>query len=246
MTAVLEAKGLEKRFGSSVIVSGVSLRVAEGERRLILGPNGAGKTTLLNLLSGDLAPDAGDIWFVGRRIERLSAARRARLGVGRTFQVLTLFERNTVVENVLIAALGAHARRWDPFTPFRKMAQAEREAAEALRKVDLLPLADKRVADCAYGQKRRLEMALALVQSPKLLLLDEPFAGLSSNERSQLLDVILSLPAEIAIVMIEHDMDVALKFAGSISVMQAGRIVVEGSKSEVIADPRTREVYLGH
>ncbi|HME85095.1 ABC transporter ATP-binding protein [Roseiarcus sp.] len=245
MTAILEAKGLEKRFGGSVIVAGISLHVAEGERRLIIGPNGAGKTTLLNLLSGDLSPDAGGIWFAGRRVERLSAARRARLGVGRTFQVLTLFEGNTVIENVVIAALGAQARRWDPFTPFRKIGQAERAAMEALRMVDLLPLAAKRVADCAYGQKRRLEMALALAQAPKLLLLDEPFAGLSATERSQVLDVILNLPGEVAIVMIEHDMDVALKFARNISVMQAGRIVVEGSKSEVIAAPRTREVYLG-
>jgi len=197
-------------------------------------------------LSGDLAPDAGGIWFAGRRIERLSAAARARLGVGRTFQVLTLFEGNTVIENVMIAALGAHAKRWDPFTPFRKIAHAEREAEEALRRVDLLLLAHKRVADCAYGQKRRIEMALALAQSPKLLLLDEPFAGLSATERSQVLGVILGLPAEIAVVMIEHDMDVALKFAQVVSVMQAGRIVVEGSKGEVIADPRTREVYLGY
>ncbi len=246
MTATLEAKGLEKLFGGSLIVSGVSLRIAEGDRRLIIGPNGAGKTTLLNLLSGDLAPTAGGIWFEARRIERLSAFRRARLGVGRTYQVLTLFERDTVLDNVMIAALGARACRWDPFTPFQRTAGTKGDAAEALRQVDLAALADKRVADCAYGQKRRLEIALALVQCPKLLLLDEPFAGLSATERTHVLDVILGLPAELAIVMIEHDMNVALRFARTVSVMQAGRIVVDGPKSEVIADPRTREVYLGH
>jgi len=246
MTDILEAHGLSKGFGGLTIISDVSVRIPAGDRRLVLGPNGAGKTTLLNLLAGELFPGAGHIVFEGRRIERLSSMRRARLGIGRTFQVLTLFEHNTVLDNVVLAALGHSPGRWNPFRAFHDLTSEQARAKSILDMVDLGRLANRRVSDCAYGEKRRLEIALVLAQRPKLLLLDEPFAGLSAAERRHMLAVITAIPPELSIVMVEHDMELALQFARHVTIMQSGRIVVEGQKEAVVADPKAREVYLGH
>jgi branched-chain amino acid transport system ATP-binding protein len=247
MTApALAIKGLSKRFGGLPAITDISLTVQEGERRLILGPNGAGKTTLFNLISGDLRCDTGSIRVGQTDVSRMGTALRAKLGVGRTYQILTLFDRNTLLGNVAMAVLGTSGRRWHPLLAFRQDDEFHRKAAEYLCLVGLEALADKPLSTCSYGEKRRLELAMALAQDPKLLLLDEPLAGLSQPERRQVTALLSRIPRHVSIVMIEHDMEAALTFAERVSVLHHGRLIVDGTREDVVSDPRTREVYLGH
>lgn len=246
MVAALEVRGLSKAFGAVTVVSDYSMTVEVGERRLILGPNGAGKTTLFNLLGGELNADSGTVRLYGREISALSTESRAAMGIARTYQVLTLFEQETLVHNVTLSLLGRSPMKWYPLFNARSGAALRDKSLYWLSKVGLENLGDRTVSSCSYGEKRRLEFALALAQEPRLLLLDEPYAGLSAAERAQMSALVDTLPGDLSIVMIEHDMDVALQFARKISIMQHGRLVVEGSKEEVLASPRTREVYLGH
>lgn len=245
MGACLEVRGVSKAFGSVAVVSNYSMTVEEGERRLILGPNGAGKTTLFNLLSGDLDANAGSICLFDRDISGLPTAKRAAMGIARTYQVLTLFDHDTLVHNVTLSLLGRSPTKWYPMASARANAALREKSLYWLSRVGLDGLGDRLVSSCSYGEKRRLELALALAQEPRLLLLDEPFAGLSVAERAQVSALVDALPVDLSIIMIEHDMDVALQFARKISIMQHGRLVVEGSREEVVANPRTREVYLG-
>ncbi len=226
MAPALEIEGLRKSFGGLPAINGVSLTVAEGERRLLLGPNGAGKTTLFNLITGELRPDAGVIRVFGREVTGAPPERCAHLGVGRTYQIITLFPRSTLAQNVVLALLGVSPRRWDPVTT-------------------LAAHADPPVGETPYGEQRRLEIAMALAQAPRLLLLDEPFAGLSREERRDLQAVLAAIPRRVTVLMIEHDMDVALSFAERITVLHYGQVIVEGTRSEIVADPRVREIYLG-
>ncbi len=244
--AVLEIGGLSKSFGALKVIDGFEMQVAAGERRLILGPNGAGKTTLFNLISGDAAPDRGSIRLFGREVSTLSTARRAALGVARTFQVVTLFPHDTLLRNVVLGLLGKRPLRWDPLGRLDARRELRERALEYLERVGLDGLADRPVAATSYGEKRRLELAIALAQEPALLLLDEPLAGLSAQERAQVQHLLEHIPRTIAIVLIEHDMDVALSLAERVSLLHHGQLVVDGSCDEVAAHPRTREVYLGH
>jgi branched-chain amino acid transport system ATP-binding protein len=246
MAFALKTHGVCKRFGGVPAITNISLCVGEGERRLILGPNGAGKTTFFNLISGDLSCDSGSIEINGIEVAHLGAHQRARLGVGRTYQILTLFGRDTLLRNVAIAALGKSRRRWNPFIAFRDDDEFHGKALDCLRVVGLDRCADAPLATCSYGEKRRLELAMALAQEPKLLLLDEPLAGLSRMERHQVCALLAEISRSVSIVMIEHDMDAALTFAERVSVLQHGRLIVDGTREEVVADPKTREVYLGH
>ncbi|HUZ72491.1 MAG TPA: ABC transporter ATP-binding protein [Stellaceae bacterium] len=244
MTA-LAVRDLDKSFGGLRVTDGLSIEVAPGERRLIIGPNGAGKTTLFNLIAGELAPDAGSIALFGRELTRLPSRARAHLGLARTFQIITLFARDTLLHNVLLSLMGIDPLRWNPVVLLaRKRALAQRAEA-ALERVGLKHLAHRPLAETSYGERRRVEIAMALAQGPKVLLLDEPFAGLSSEERRDVLALINAIPRDVTIVMIEHDMDVALDFAERITVMHFGRMVVEGNRAEVVADPRVAEIYLG-
>lgn len=245
MRPCLEVRDLSKNFGGVPAIVNFSISVMPGERRLILGPNGAGKTTLFNLISGDLRCDAGSIRVRGLEASRMSTARRTRLGLGRTYQVLTLFQRDTLLHNATLAMLGASRLRWNPFASLDGQRALHDQARDCLRILGLEALADRPVSGCSYGEKRRLEIALALAQRPSLLLLDEPLAGLSQAERRQIRLLLDSIPRDVAIVMIEHDMDAALSFAERISVLHYGRLMVDGTRDEVIADPKTREVYLG-
>lgn len=242
----LEIVGLSKRFGGLPAITDVSFSVEAGERRLILGPNGAGKTTFFNLITGDIAADRGTIRICGADAVGMGTAARARLGLGRTYQILTLFGGDTLLRNVAIAVLGTSARRWNPLVPFSAEDDFHRRALSYLAMVGLDHLAHRPLGVCSYGEKRRLELAMALAQEPRLLLLDEPLAGLSQQERKQVIALLAEIPRRVAIVMIEHDMDSALAFAERISVFQYGRLIVEGTRDEVVSDPRTREVYLGH
>jgi branched-chain amino acid transport system ATP-binding protein len=243
MTAALEVIGLTKHFGGLPAVDEVTITVPQGDRRLLLGPNGAGKTTLFNLVTGDLAPMAGTVRLFGQNITGLAPYRCAHHGLARTYQILTLFPNSTLEENVILALLGLMPARWNPFTRVRARAEYRKRAQSALAKVGLAELADRPLGETSYGEKRRLEVALALAQEPKVLLLDEPLAGLSSEERSGVRALIESIPRDITLVIIEHDMDTALEIAESITVMHHGRVVAEGDRATIVRDPRVREVY---
>ena len=237
---------LTKSFGGLHVTRGVSLAVEPGERRLIIGPNGAGKTTLFNLVSGDLKPNGGAVRLFGQDITRLPSRRRAHLGLARTYQIITLFPGDTLLRNVTLALLGLSPLRWNPLVDLDRQHDLRERALTALAQVGLAELAHRPLSQTSYGERRRVEIAMALAQAPKVLLLDEPFAGLSADERREVRRLLFSIPRDVTIVMIEHDMDVALDFADRITLLHFGETVVEGTRNEVVNDPRTREVYLGH
>ncbi len=241
----LAVRNLEKSFGGLRVTAGVNLAVEPGERRLIIGPNGAGKTTLFNLITGELRPDGGSITLFDRDITRVPSRRRAHLGVARTYQIITLFPGETLVRNVTLSLLGRSRLRWNPFVRLDRQETLIGRARQVLERVALDHLADRPLAQTSYGERRRVEIAMALAQDPRVLLLDEPFAGLSFDERRDVLRLVTGIPRDVTTVMIEHDMDVALDFAERITVLHFGEVVVEGVRQEVVAHPRTREIYLG-
>jgi branched-chain amino acid transport system ATP-binding protein len=243
--SALALRNLDKSFGGLRVTSSVSLTVEPGERRLVIGPNGAGKTTLFNLITGELRPDRGTIALFDADITRVAGRRRAHLGVARTYQIITLFPRDTLLRNVTLSLLGLERVRWNPFVRLERQTALIARAREVLAQVGLEHLADRPLAQTSYGERRRVEIAMALAQRPRLLLLDEPFAGLSVEERRDVLALVTGIPRDVTIVMIEHDMDVALDFAERITVLHFGEVVVEGTRAEVVAHPRTREIYLG-
>ena len=246
MTApALQVSGLNKRFGGLRATKDISLTVMPGERRLIIGPNGAGKTTLFNLITGDLTADAGSVKLFGQELLGRRTPDRVHLGLARTYQILTLFPRENLLHNVVLALLGLDRLRWNPWTMLTGHSHLYAAAREALAKVGLADSAERIVAETSYGERRRLEFAMALAQKPKLLLLDEPLAGLSQGERQTVRELLDTIPRDVTIVMIEHDMDTALGFAERITLLHYGEVIVEGTRAEVVADPRTREVYLG-
>jgi branched-chain amino acid transport system ATP-binding protein len=244
MTALAVA-GLTKAFGGLRVTNAVDLAIAPGERRLIIGPNGAGKTTLFNLITGELAPDAGSIALFGQDITRTPCRRRAHLGMARTYQIITLFPRDTILRNVTLALLGLSGLRWNPLIDLDRRHELAQRAGEALARVGLGHIAHRPLTETSYGERRRVEIAMAMAQSPKVLLLDEPFAGLSIDERRDVRELLAAIPRDVTMVMIEHNMDVALDLADRITLLHFGEVIVEGTRAEVVADPRTREVYLG-
>jgi branched-chain amino acid transport system ATP-binding protein len=243
--SALAVSGLDKSFGGLRVTASVNLAVEPGERRLIIGPNGAGKTTLFNLITGELRPDRGAITLFDDDITRVPGRRRAHLGIGRTYQIITLFPRDTLVRNVTLSLLGLDPLRWNPFVRLERQHALIARARDVLGRVGLDHLAERPLAQTSYGERRRAEIAMALAQNPRVLLLDEPFAGLSLEERREVLALVTGIPRDVTIVMIEHDMDVALDFAERITVLHFGEVVVEGTRAEVVAHPRTKEIYLG-
>jgi len=241
--AALQIANLKKSFGGLPAINDVSFEVAPGERRLIIGPNGAGKTTLFNLVTGDLARDSGSIRLLGAEVSRLAPHRRVHLGLARTYQIITLFPKDSLEHNVALSLLGLSKTRWNTFGSIPS--SFYEEARRVLARVGLEALARRPLAEVAYGDQRRVEIAMALAQRPKLLLLDEPLAGLSREERVAVKQLIAAIPRDVTVVMIEHDMDTALDMAERITVLHYGRVIVEGTRADVVADPRTREVYLG-
>ncbi|MCO5066751.1 MAG: ABC transporter ATP-binding protein [Rhizobiaceae bacterium] len=242
-SSILQTTDLRKSFGGIAATAGVSMSVAPGERRLVIGPNGAGKTTLFNLITGDLKPSAGRIALNGMDITTIAKRKRAHMGLARTYQILHVFPSETIIDHVVLALLGLLPLRWNPFADLRKASAVREEAMEVVRSVGLENVASRRASETSYGERRRLELAMALAQRPRLLLLDEPLAGLSIEERQVVVGVLNAIPREVTIVMIEHDMDVALDFADSITVLNFGEVVVEGTRSEVVSHPRTKEIY---
>jgi branched-chain amino acid transport system ATP-binding protein len=241
----LEVVNLRKAFGGLTVTQDVSLKVRTGERRLIIGPNGAGKTTLFNQISGDLRPNSGLIRLFGAEITYLPPYQRAHCGISRTYQIITLFAGDTLEHNVSLGLLGLRPSRWQMWRPISFYPDMRSEARRALDAVGLLHLAEHPISDIAYGERRRVELAVALAQKPRLLLLDEPLAGLSNAERSTVKSLIGSISRDTTVIMIEHDMDTALDLAETVTLLNYGRVIVDGPRDVVIADERTREVYLG-
>ena len=246
MTATaLGVQGLNKSFGGLRVTAGVNLTVEPGERRLIIGPNGAGKTTLFNLIMGELSPDRGSISLFDRDITRVPSHRRPHLGMGRTYQIITLFPRETLLRNVTLSLLGLAPLRWNPLVPLERRAALLDGARQVLARVALEHLAERPLAQTSYGERRRVEIAMALAQNPRVLLLDEPFAGLSIEERRDVLRLVASIPRDVTIVMIEHDMDVALDLADRVTVLHQGVVLAEGTTAAIKKDARVTEIYLG-
>jgi branched-chain amino acid transport system ATP-binding protein len=241
----LEITGLKKAFGGLVVTQDVSLSIQPGERRLMIGPNGAGKTTLFNQISGDMRPNSGQIKLFGTDITPLKPYQRAHLGLSRTYQIITLFAGDTLEHNITLGLLGLRRERWQMWRPVSSYRDLATEARRILDTVGLLHLARHPISEIAYGEKRRVELAMALAQQPRVLLLDEPLAGLSNTERSAVKALIAATPRDTTLVMIEHDMDTALDLAETVTLLNYGRIIVDGERDAVIADERTREVYLG-
>jgi branched-chain amino acid transport system ATP-binding protein len=241
---MLQTTDLEKRFGGLIATRALSLHVERGARHALIGPNGAGKTTVINLLSGVLTPTNGRIVFDGEDITTRRTHQRVRLGIARSFQINQLFAELTPIETLALAVterLGAGAQFWSRLGQNAVAA----EIAELVERFHLTDVVDTRTATLPYGKQRLLELALAIACRPRLLLLDEPAAGVPDSERAELLAAIKALPAEVTVLLIEHDMDLVFGFADRISVLVNGTLFVEGTPGEVARDPRVKAVYLG-
>ena len=245
MNYVLQTHILVKKFGGFVATDDVTLNVAAGARHALIGPNGAGKTTLINLLTGFLEPTSGTVLLNGEDVTRLPQHQRVKRGVARTFQINRLFAEMSVLESVTMAVcerLGLGARWWKPVGAQR---QAIDEAAALLQQLKLLDVAHHTTKSLAYGKQRLIEIALALAVQPKVLLLDEPAAGVPTGESRELFETIAQLPRDVTILLIEHDMDLVFRFADRISVLVSGAVLTEGVPAAIAVDPRVKEVYLG-
>lgn len=247
MSAMLEARDLTKRFGGLTAVDRASLAVEQGSITALIGPNGAGKSTFFKMLAGEIAPTSGDIVFKGERISGYGVARISRLGIGKSHQITQIFPNLTVAENVVIPALAARRGgfRADIFAAVRRVDGLAELVERTLTEVGLLARAGVRAGELAYGEKRCLEIGLALATEPELLLLDEPAAGMSPTETADTVALIQRLRATVTIVIVEHDMDVVFGLADRIMVMQNGATIAYGAPEEIRADARVREAYLG-
>ncbi len=245
MTVVLETHHLLKRFGGLAATNDVSLRVERGARHALIGPNGAGKTTLINLLTGVLEPTSGSIALDGVDITRLAPHRRVRRGLVRTFQINQLFGRLTPLQSIALAVSaqqGASAGWWRPLGRAPAVAVA---CERLLAQFHLDDVMDRPVEVLPYGKRRLLEIALALACEPRVLLLDEPVAGVPEGERQEIFDTLGALPASVSVLLIEHDMDLVFNFARTVSVLVNGAVYAEGGVQAIASDPRVKAVYLG-
>ncbi len=242
--SILRLRGVGRRFGGVVAVSGVDLDVRAGERRAILGPNGAGKTTLFNLISGEFPPTTGSVELFGDDVTHMPARKRARRGLSRTFQTSRLFLGLNVEDNLYLSVLGVHDGhlRLVPSKADTEMREKAHVMAEAIGLSDQL---DVLVSDLSHGEQRQLEVGMARASEPKLMMLDEPAAGLSRAERVQLTDLLLKLDPAITLILIEHDMDVALRVAQWVTMMHDGKVIVEGTPDEIRANQLVHDLYLG-
>ncbi len=245
MNPALRTEGLSKSFGGLAAVSGVSLSLPVGARHALIGPNGAGKTTLINLLTGVLEPSAGEVFLNEERITPLGQHRRVKRGLARTYQINTLFPGLTVVESVMLAILERKGLAAHWMKPVARYREESDEARALLATLKLERDADRRTAELAYGRQRLVEIALALATRPKVLLLDEPAAGIPSAESVEVLGVVAALPADVTVLFIEHDMGLVFRFARRITVLVGGRVLTEGAPGEIARDPQVKAVYLG-
>jgi branched-chain amino acid transport system ATP-binding protein len=244
MGYALELRGVTRLFGALAALSDITMSLRPGERRAVLGSNGAGKTTLFNCITGDFLPSSGTIRFFGEDVTTFPPHERIRRGLRRTYQISLLFGRLSVLDNVYLACRGVSRGRFSLRRPRRDDALMQ-SARDLIDTVQLTPVRDRRVSELAYGQQRQLEIALALAGAPRFILFDEPAAGLSPTERRELIDILNSLPSHVGYIIIEHDMDVALRVVTSVTMMHNGRIFKEGAPEEIEADPEVQELYLG-
>jgi ABC-type branched-subunit amino acid transport system ATPase component len=241
----LRLEAVSKSFGGLRAVDGVELAVRAGERRALIGPNGAGKTTLFNLIAGALPVTAGRITLFGADVTGMAQHRRAGLGLARTFQITNLFPTLTVLQNAVLAAQACTPARFAMLRPVSRFAELEARARQALAAVGLDDRGSRRVRQLSHGEQRQLEIALALAGQPRVLLLDEPAAGLSQAEAQLMTALLQRLDPAITLLIIEHDMDIALEVAHDVTVLHYGRVIADGPRDVVRADPMVREIYLG-
>jgi branched-chain amino acid transport system ATP-binding protein len=246
MSNLFQVEGLSKSFGGLVVSRNISLNMPAGDRLALIGPNGAGKTTFVNLVTGQLKPSAGRVILNGEDVTGLGAVRRVRKGLVRTFQVTRLFSDMTPEEHVTLTVLQREGKASRILGRFRGRSDAAEEVEDLLGILGLLEVARRKVGEIAYGQQRLLEIAIALALKPKVLLLDEPAAGVPSSETPRIEQALERLPPSLAVLMIEHDMDLVFRFAKRVIVLAGGEIIFEGLPSEVAANAKVREAYLGN
>ena len=244
-TAKLEIRNLRKAFAALLATNDVNLSVRPGELHALIGPNGAGKTTLISQISGEMFPDSGQILLDGRDITRLPAHKRAAVGLARSFQISQLYNDLTVEDNVAMAVQAQSSKRFNLFSNARKDAALRQPAREALARVGLGDYAKLQVSELAHGQKRQLELAIALSLNASVLLLDEPMAGLGAEESRLMRDILLDLKGQYAILLVEHDMDIVFSLADRVTVLVYGKPVFTGTPEEVRRNPTVRDAYLG-
>jgi branched-chain amino acid transport system ATP-binding protein len=245
MSAVFEVINLKKSFGGLAVTNDVSLSMAPGDRVALIGPNGAGKTTFVNLVTGNLQPDSGDVRLAGENVTKVRANGRVKRGLVRSFQVTRLFLEMTPAEHVALAILQRQGRTGRMFGHFLAMPDVMNEVSDLLGTLGIAHLMHRRVNEIAYGQQRLLEIAVAMALRPKVLLLDEPAAGVPQSDTGRIEQALADLPADLAVLMIEHDMDLVFRFAKRVVVLAAGAIIFDGSPADVTKDARVREAYLG-
>ncbi len=245
MTAALQTEALVKRYGGILVTDRVSLDIRPGELHAIIGPNGAGKTTLINQLSGELASNEGRVLFSGREVTTLPIHQRARLGLLRSYQITSIFEEFTVRENTVLAAMGSKEHAFRFWQPLLKRSALMAAADEALEAAGLAHRAEVPAADLAYGERRQLELAMALAAQPAFLLLDEPMAGMSVQESGAVVSLLQQLKGRYSILLIEHDMDAVFALADRITVLVYGKAIFTGTPDEVRNHSEVRAVYLG-
>ncbi|MBZ6077892.1 ABC transporter ATP-binding protein [Microvirga puerhi] len=246
MSDLFRVEGLSKSFGGLAVSRNIDLAMAAGDRLALIGPNGAGKTTFVNLVTGQIRPSAGRVLLNGEDVTGLGAVRRVRRGLVRTFQVTRLFSDMTPEEHVTLTVLQREGKASRILGRFRGSAEVAGEVETLLRTLGLLDVARRKVGEIAYGQQRLLEIAIALALKPKVLLLDEPAAGVPSSETPRIEQALEHLPSSLAVLMIEHDMDLVFRFARRVVVLAAGEIIFEGLPSQVAANEKVREAYLGN
>jgi branched-chain amino acid transport system ATP-binding protein len=241
----LKVEGLSKHFGGVYAVNDVSFRLKVGDRVAIIGPNGAGKTTLFNLINGQLFPTKGQIHFFGRDVTYLPTHSRAHLGQARAFQIISLLLNLTVLENALITIHGTKPYRFKMFCPVREFKDVFDAAAHALKSLDLWEKRNEPVNRLAYGEQRKLEIGLSLAIQPKLLLLDEPSAGLTKDECSGVIEIIKNLGENFTVLIVDHDMNMVFEIAERVIVLHYGQVIANGTPKEIQTDQRVREIYMG-
>jgi branched-chain amino acid transport system ATP-binding protein len=245
MTSILQTRALTRRFGALVVADKIDFSLAKGDRHALIGPNGAGKTTFVNMVSGRLAPSSGTVWLGGEDVTGLRQAARVKRGLVRTFQINTLCLRMTVLENLLLALCEREGLAWSPVQPLGRCHPVIDEANDLLRQFELQARADLFVAELPYGEQRMVEILLGLALKPRVLLLDEPAAGVPAGESRRILDALALLPADMAILIIEHDMDIVFRFATHITVLHEGRVVAAGPSAAIAADAQVQAIYFG-
>ena len=245
MTPALQTIGLSKQFGALKVTDQVYFTLAPGARHALIGPNGAGKTTFINLLTGRLTPSSGQVKIIGNEATHLNESQRVKMGLGRTFQINSLFNKMTVLDNVSLGIserLGVSNKLWQSANTFTQLRE---ESMEILSLLGIADIANETVQHLPYGKQRLVEIAISLGLKPKVLLLDEPAAGVPSMESGRILKALDALPKDISILMIEHDMDLVFQFASKITVLVQGAVLCEGTPEEIAKDPRVHQVYLG-